>query len=100
MGQKVIPIGIRLGINRTWNSKWYAEKRIYADQLEQDLRIQQHIKTSLKHAGISLVEVERSAQKMKVTIHSSRPALSSGGAARRPTPSRTSCNGAPAARSA
>ncbi len=75
MGQKVIPIGIRLGINRTWNSKWYAEKRIYADQLEEDLRIQRHIKISLKHAGISLVEVERSAQKMKVTIHSSRPGI-------------------------
>ncbi len=75
MGQKVIPIGIRLGINRTWNSKWYAEKGIYADQLEEDLRIQRHIKTSLKHAGISLVEVERSAQKMKVTIHSSRPGI-------------------------
>ena len=75
MGQKVIPIGMRLGINRTWNSKWFAEKRTYTDQLEEDLRIQGHIKGLLKHAGISLVEVERSAQKMKVTIHASRPGI-------------------------
>ena len=75
MGQKVIPIGMRLGINRTWNSKWYADKKIYADQLEQDIRIQEYIRHQLKHAGISLVEVERSAQKMKVTIHASRPGI-------------------------
>ncbi len=73
MGQKVIPIGFRLSLTRAWNSKWYADKKIYADQLEEDLRIQERIKTSLKHAGISRVEVERSAAKMKITVFASRP---------------------------
>ena len=75
MGQKVIPIGFRLGINRTWNSKWFADKKIYANQLEEDLKISRHIRASLKHAGISQVELERAANKLKVTIHASRPGI-------------------------
>ncbi len=75
MGQKVNPIGMRLGITKTWSSRWYAEKREYPILLEEDLRLQKHIKTSMKHAGISYVEVERAAQKVKVTIHSSRPGI-------------------------
>ena len=75
MGHKVNPIGLRLGINRSWNSKWFAEKKLYTDQLEEDLRISRYIKQSLKHAGISLVELERGANKMKVTIHASRPGI-------------------------
>ena len=75
MGQKVNPIGFRLGITRTWNSRWYAEKREYPVLLEEDLKLQKYIKTRMKHAGISLVEVERAAQKVKVTIHSSRPGI-------------------------
>jgi small subunit ribosomal protein S3 len=75
VGQKVIPVGLRLGINRTWNSKWFAEKKVYTDQLEEDIRISRYVKQSLKHAGISQVELERAANKMKVTIHASRPGI-------------------------
>ena len=75
MGHKVNPIGLRLGINRSWNSKWFAEKKVYTDQLEEDLRISRYVKATLKHAGISLVELERGANKMKVTIHASRPGI-------------------------
>jgi small subunit ribosomal protein S3 len=75
VGHKVNPIGLRLGINRTWNSKWYADKKVYTDQLEEDLRISRYVKQTLKHAGISLVELERGANKMKVTIHASRPGI-------------------------
>jgi small subunit ribosomal protein S3 len=75
VGQKVNPIGLRLGITKTWNSRWFAEKKQYPVLLEEDLMLQNHIKTHMKHAGISQVEVERAAQKVKVTIHSSRPGI-------------------------
>lgn len=75
MGQKVNPIGMRLGITKTWNSKWYADKREYPLLLEEDLMLQKYIKKNMKHAGVSRVEVERAAQKVKVTIHSSRPGI-------------------------
>ena len=75
MGQKVNPIGMRLGITKTWNSKWYADKATYADLLEEDFKVQRHIRRTLKNAGISQVEMERAAQKMKVTIHASRPGI-------------------------
>ncbi len=75
MGQKVNPIGFRLGLNRNWTSKWYAGHRTYADLLEEDIKIQRYIKKQLKHAGISRVEVERAAQKIKVTIFASRPGI-------------------------
>jgi len=75
VGQKVNPIGLRLGINKTWTSKWYANKKQYADLIEEDTKLQVHIRRSLKHAGVSLVEVERAAQKVKVTIHASRPGI-------------------------
>ena len=74
MGQKVNPIGLRLGISRTWNSKWFAEKD-YAAQLKQDLEIQKYVKSSLKHAAISKIEVERTSKKTKVNIFSARPGI-------------------------
>ena len=74
MGQKVNPIGLRLGISRTWNSKWFAEKD-YASQLKQDLDIQKFVKARLKHAAISKIEVERTAKKTKVNIFSARPGI-------------------------
>lgn len=74
MGQKVNPIGLRLGITRTWNSKWYAEKN-YAEQLKEDIDIQAYIKKSLKHAAISKIEIERASRKMKVNIFSARPGI-------------------------
>lgn len=75
MGQKVNPIGFRLSLTKNWTSKWYADKRTYADQLEDDTRIQRFIKKQLKHAGISRIEVERAAQKVKITVFSSRPGI-------------------------
>ncbi|MDH4224393.1 MAG: 30S ribosomal protein S3, partial [Deltaproteobacteria bacterium] len=75
MGQKVNPIGLRLALNRDWNSKWFAEKGKYGEQLEEDIKIQEYIKKTQAHAGISRVEVERSAQKMKITISASRPGI-------------------------
>ena len=74
MGQKVNPIGLRLGISRTWNSKWFAEKD-YAAQLKKDLEIQKYVKSSLKHAAISKIEVERTSKKTKVNIFSARPGI-------------------------
>ncbi len=74
MGQKANPIGLRLGISRTWNSKWFAEND-YAEQLKQDLDIQKFVKKRLKHAAISKIEVERTAKKTKVNIFSARPGI-------------------------
>ncbi len=74
MGQKVHPIGIRLGINKTWQSRWYAEKN-YADFLHEDLKIKKFIKKSFFHAGISRVEIERAAEKTTVNIHTARPGI-------------------------
>ena len=74
MGQKVHPIGFRLGVIRTWNSRWYAQKD-YADLLHEDLRIKRLVKNKLYHAGISRIEIERVGQKVKVDIHSARPGI-------------------------
>ncbi len=74
MGQKVNPIGFRLGINRTWDSRWYAESR-YADLLHEDLRLRKYLFDRLAQAGISRVVIERPAKKARVTIHSARPGV-------------------------
>jgi small subunit ribosomal protein S3 len=74
LGQKVHPIGLRLGINKTWNSRWYAEKN-YADFLHEDLKIKKFIKKSFYHAGISRLEVERAAEKTTINVHTSRPGI-------------------------
>ena len=75
MGQKVNPIGFRVGVIKTWNSRWYADKREYAGLLEEDISIQDFIRKNMKHAGIAKVEVERAASKVKVTVHASRPGI-------------------------
>jgi small subunit ribosomal protein S3 len=75
VGHKVNPIGLRLGITRSWSGKWYSDKKEYANLVEEDVRLGNHIRKTLKHAGISLVEIERAAQKVKVTIHASRPGI-------------------------
>ena len=75
MGQKVNPIGFRVGISKGWNSRWYADKREYAGLLEEDISIQNYIRKNMKHAGIAKVEVERAANKVKVTVHASRPGI-------------------------
>lgn len=74
MGQKVNPIGLRLGINKTWTSRWYARKD-YAKFLHEDLKIKKYVKEKLNHAGIAKVEVERSPEKVKVIIHTARPGI-------------------------
>ncbi|HEX9507918.1 MAG TPA: 30S ribosomal protein S3 [Myxococcales bacterium] len=74
MGQKVHPIGFRLGIIKTWDSKWYEEKN-YAQWLHEDIHIREFVKKSLGHAGVSKVEIERAANKVKVNVHTARPGI-------------------------
>ncbi len=74
MGQKVHPIGFRLGVNKTWRSRWYAEKE-YAALLHEDLALKKDLKKRFSHAGVSRVEIERAANKLKVTIYTSRPGI-------------------------
>jgi small subunit ribosomal protein S3 len=74
MGQKINPIGLRVGINRTWDSRWYAGKD-YAKKLVEDLRLREFIKKDLKAAGISKVIIERAAKNTRVTIYTARPGV-------------------------
>ncbi len=74
MGQKTNPIGNRLGIIRTWDSRWFA-KRGYASLLQEDLTIRKLIKDNLFHAGVAKVEIERAGQKVRVIIHTARPGI-------------------------
>ena len=74
MGQKVNPIGLRVGINRTWDSRWYAG-RDYADKLVDDLKLREYIHEHLKAAGISKVIIERAAKMTKVTVYTARPGV-------------------------
>jgi small subunit ribosomal protein S3 len=75
MGQKVNPIGMRLGVNRTWESRWYADKGEYANLLHEDLKIRTMLFKDLRQAGISRVVIERPHKKCRVTIHSARPGV-------------------------
>jgi len=74
MGQKVHPTGFRLGFNKTWRSRWYAEKE-YANLLHEDVRLKRDLKKRFAHAGVSRVEVERAANKLKISIYTSRPGI-------------------------
>ena len=74
MGQKVNPSGLRLGINRTWDSKWYSDEH-YSDFLENDLKIRKFIEQELKKAGLSKIIIERSSKKIIIAIHASRPGI-------------------------
>nr|WP_272210482.1 30S ribosomal protein S3 [Marinicella sp. W31]MDC2876369.1 30S ribosomal protein S3 [Marinicella sp. W31] len=75
MGQKINPIGFRLGVNRTWDSRWFADNHEYGKLLHEDLKIRAYIQKELKQAGISKVVIERPHKKCRVTIHSARPGL-------------------------
>ena len=75
MGQKINPIGFRLGINRTWDSRWFATKGDYAGMLDEDMKIRNYIEKELKAASISKVVIERPHKKCRVTIHAGRPGL-------------------------
>ena len=74
MGQKVHPIGFRLGINRTWESRWYADSD-YSVKLHADLKLRNFLKKRLYHAGISKIELERAANKVKINIFAARPGI-------------------------
>jgi small subunit ribosomal protein S3 len=74
MGQKVNPIGLRVGINRTWDSRWFAD-RGYPDKLVADLKLREYVRDRLKPAGISKVVIERAAQNTTVTVYSARPGV-------------------------
>ena len=73
MGQKVNPIGLRLGINRGWDSVWYAKKKDFGKYLIEDFKIRKYIKDNVVNSGVSKVMIERTAQKCFVTIYTSRP---------------------------
>jgi small subunit ribosomal protein S3 len=74
LGQKTHPIGNRLGITKTWDSRWYLKKG-YADQLLEDIAIRKEIKKKLFHAGVSKIEIERAGQKIRLIIHTARPGI-------------------------
>ncbi len=74
MGQKVHPYGFRLGFNKTWHSRWYADKK-YGELVHEDITLRRKLKKRLSHAGISKVEIERAANKLKINIHTSRPGI-------------------------
>lgn len=75
MGQKVHPNGIRLGISKDWNSKWFASRQEYADNLNSDLEVRDYIKQRLKHAAVSRIAIERPAKSARVTIYTARPGI-------------------------
>ena len=74
MGQKVNPIGFRLGINKTWSSRWFAERN-YSELLHEDIRVRKHLKDKFFHAGISRIEIERASDKAKINIFTARPGI-------------------------
>ena len=75
MGHKVNPIGLRLGVNRTWDSRWFAQKRDYGRLLHEDLKLRSYLEKRLSQAGVSRIIVERPAKKARVTIHTARPGV-------------------------
>ncbi len=75
MGQKVNPIGFRVGITRGWESVWYAEDKDFGSQLREDIQMRRFIKEKIKHAGVSRIIIERPAGKVKVTVHTARPGV-------------------------
>ncbi len=75
MGQKVNPVGLRIGVIRTWDSRWYADKKNYSNYILEDVRIRKFVKDRLSHAGVSKVEIERSSKRIKLRIFSARPGI-------------------------
>lgn len=75
MGQKVHPVGMRLGICKDWNSKWYADSKRYANYLNMDLRIREFLRKRLSHASISQIQIERPANNARIIIHTARPGI-------------------------
>src|SRR5246127_1687624 len=78
MGQKINPIGLRLGINRTWDSRWYSGKNEYGKLLHEDMEIRAELQKALKQAAVSKIVIERPHRKCRVRIHSARPGVGIG----------------------
>ena len=74
MGQKVNPTGLRLGIIRTWDSRWYADKE-YASFVEEDFKVRKFLKKKLYHAGISKIEIERFSKQIRLRVFAARPGI-------------------------
>ena len=75
MGQKVNPNGLRLGINKDWEAKWYARKSDFSDHLMKDIKIRNYLEKNLKNAGIAKVEIERNTKRCEVIVHTSKPGV-------------------------
>ena len=75
MGQKVNPNGLRLGINKDWESRWYSNKKDFSKYLDKDIKIREYLENNMKSAGIAKVEIERNAKKCEVVIHTSKPGV-------------------------
>jgi small subunit ribosomal protein S3 len=75
VGQKIHPHGFRVGVIKDWNSKWYADKKNFADNLVEDFKIREFLKIKLYTAGISKIEIERAAKRVKINIHTAKPGM-------------------------
>jgi small subunit ribosomal protein S3 len=75
LGQKVNPTGLRLGIIKTWDSRWFADKKVYGQHLQEDFKLRKFLKKRLYHAGIAKIEIERSSKRIKIRIFTSRPGI-------------------------
>ena len=75
MGQKVNPVGFRVGVIRTWESRWFAKGKKFFDNLHKDLKLRKYLKSKLKHAGVARIEIERAAEKLKIIILTARPGI-------------------------
>jgi small subunit ribosomal protein S3 len=75
VGQKVNPIGFRVGVIRTWDSRWFASGNLYATQLLEDIKLRKFLREKLKHAGVAKIEMERAAKKLKIIISTARPGV-------------------------
>lgn len=75
MGQKVNPIGLRVGVIRTWDSRWYSKGPLYVENLQEDFKLREYLREKLKHAGVAKIEMERAAKKVKVIISTARPGV-------------------------
>ena len=84
MGQKVHPYGFRLGYNKPWKSRWFADKE-YADLLHEDVVLRQQLKDRLKSAGVNSIDIERAANKLVIRLYTARPGIIIGAKARRST---------------
>ena len=75
MGQKIHPHGFRVGVIKDWSSKWYADKKNFSDNLVEDFKIRKFLKSKLYTAGISKIEIERAAKRVKINIHTAKPGM-------------------------